>query len=149
MTDLKQIHGALTRDSNANVSWAFALAVQSFTRWPVDAYAVEADERGRLHTVCWIQGNTLGKLTAAGDDESPVITGAVQAISNIGAVQVAATVTDDDFGPGRARRAVTVALDGGEEIKVDVAKLRGQHLRERANEFIDALLSAVSRTRTS
>jgi hypothetical protein len=89
VTDLQQVRNALAGDSGTQVSWAFALAVHSFTRWPVDAFAVERDQNGRLRTVCWIQGNALGQLTADGDDDSPTINGAVLSIAKIDAVQLA------------------------------------------------------------
>ncbi|OQZ88034.1 hypothetical protein BST11_24920 [Mycobacterium alsense] len=120
----------------------FALAVHSFTRWPVDAWAGIRDGQGLLRTLYWIQGNTLGQLVAEGDENSLKVTGSVQQISNISAVHIAAEVSQDDFVVGRGRRSVTVKVDGAKDITVDVAQCEG-HLREQANAFIDTLLDAV------
>lgn len=121
----------------------FALAVHSFTHWPVDAWAGVRDEKGRLRTFYWIQGNTLGQLIAHGDENSLDITGSVQLISNVTAVRIAAQVNQDDFLAGHGRRVITIEIDGGADIVVDAERSTG-HLRERANAFIDALLTAVS-----
>lgn len=151
MTELEEIRNALSgagdavgfRPSRVQVTWEFVLAVHSFTRWPVDAWAGVRDESGKLSTLHWIQGNTLGTLSADGSDGQPTVTGSVQFLSNIGAVKIAAEVDENDFGPGRARRSITVNFVGGEDITLNVAETSG-HLREQANQFIDALLDAVS-----
>jgi hypothetical protein len=149
VTELEEIRNALYGESAFSrvsvVSWGFALAVRSFTRWPVDAWAGVRDANGRLRTLYWIQGNTLGQLTAEGDEDNLTIAGAVQPISKISAVRIAGQVNDDDLSAGQARRAVTVKVSGGDDITVDVAECKG-HLRVRANEFIDALLAAVSKS---
>jgi hypothetical protein len=57
-------------------------------------------------------------LTEKGDDVSPTITGAVGAISNIDAIEVAAKITrSGDSGTGH--RVVTVRLGAGDPIVVD------------------------------
>lgn len=145
MTEIEEIREALSGDrfsGEGSASLVFALAVHSFTSWPVDAWAALRDDQGRIRSLCWIQGNTLGQLVAEGDENSLSITGAVLPISNIKAVRIAAEVGEDDFLVGRGRRAITISVDGADDITLDVAKIRG-HLRERANEFIDALLDAI------
>lgn len=148
VTDVEQIREALSGDDRFSreqpASLVFALAVQSFTSWPVDAWVALRDKQGLLRTLYWIQGNALGHLIAEGDETHLDVTGSVQPISNINAVRIAAAVSQDDYSAGRGRRKVTVEVDGAQDITVDVAQCRG-HLRERANEFIDALLAAVSK----
>lgn len=111
MTDVEQIRTELSGDrfsQEPQASFVFALAVHSFTRWPVDAWAGMRDDQGRLRTLYWIQGNTLGKIVAEGDENSLTISGVMQLISNISAVHITAEVSLDDFVVGRGRRAVTV-----------------------------------------
>jgi hypothetical protein len=83
--DVEKIRDALSGDRFAQEpSLVFALAVHNFTRWPVDAWAGVRDEKGRLRTFYWIQGNTLGQLIAEGDENSLGIAGSVQLISRLG-----------------------------------------------------------------
>jgi hypothetical protein len=145
MVDLEEITDALrgnNRFAGIQVHPNFVRAVQSFTRWPVDAWAGVLNENGPLRTLYWIKGNALGQLAAEGDNEL-IVTANVWSISNIEAVRVVANVGEDDFLPGRPLRTVTVKVSAGEDISLDVAKCTGD-LRERANEFIDKLLDAVS-----
>lgn len=147
VTHVEQIREALSGDDRFSrypaASLVFALAVRSFTSWPVDAWVALRDEQERLRTLYWIQGNVLGQLIAEGDETHLDVTGSVQPISNINALRIAAAVSLDDYSAGRGRRIVTVQIDSAQDIIVDVDQCRG-HLRERANEFIDALLAAVS-----
>lgn len=146
VTDVEEIREQLSGakfSQEPQASSVFALAVRSFTRWPVDAWAGVLDECGRLRTLYWIQGNTLGQMFAEGDEDSLTVSGTVQLISNIRAVRIAAQVSLDDYGAGRGRRAVTIEVSDGQGITLDVGNCTGR-LRERANEFVDALLDAVS-----
>ena len=124
---------------------AFVLALQGFIRWPPDAFTVDRDQRNKVQTLYWIQGDAIGQLTAEGDDDSPTITGALRSLGEIETVYVGAKIIDNrDFGPGEVRRAITVRFRSGDEIKVDVASYANQHLRDRANEFINEILSAAA-----
>lgn len=143
MVELDEITDALSGNgfNRIRVNPMFVRAVQTFTRWPVDAWAGELNENGHLRTLHWIKGNLLGRLVAEGDGELSV-TASVWPIANI-AVGLAATVGEDDFFAGRPLRKLTVKVVAGDEISLDVGEVTG-HLRERANEFVDKLLDAVA-----
>ncbi|OQZ87669.1 hypothetical protein BST11_26890 [Mycobacterium alsense] len=145
MVQLEEITDALrggNRFEAIELNTNFVRAVQSFTRWPVDAWAGVLNEKGRLRTLYWVKGNALGQLVAEGDNELTA-TANVWSISNVEHVRVAANVADDDFVEGRPLRTVTVEVSAGQSISLDVAECKG-HLREHANEFVDKLLDAVS-----
>jgi hypothetical protein len=147
MNDVEAIRKELTGgdkwSSDGEVSSAFALAVNSFTGWPVDAWAGVRDEQGRLRKLYWVKGNALGELTAKGDQNALTVVGSMHLISNIRTVQLAAEVSLDDYHLGHGRRKITVVVDGGESLVVDVETCTG-HLRLRADCFIDALVTAMS-----
>ncbi|ORV98910.1 hypothetical protein AWC13_11945 [Mycobacterium kubicae] len=101
------------------------------------------DEQGRLRKLYWLKGNALGQLTARGDENGLTVTGSIHLISNIRTVHLAAEVTLDDYHFGHGRRQITVVVDGGEDLVVDVESCTG-HLRLRADGFIDALVAAIA-----
>jgi hypothetical protein len=78
----------------------------------------------------------------------PLWSSKVTTIGNAASPTLAGIAGDDDLSAGQVRRAITVRIDGADDIAVDVAECKG-HLRTRASEFIDALLYAVSGKRTS
>ncbi|MCV7380256.1 hypothetical protein H7K38_16555 [Mycobacterium alsense] len=107
MVQLEEITDALrggNRFEAIELNTNFVRAVQSFTRWPVDAWAGVLNEKGRLRTLYWVKGNALGQLVAEGDNELTA-TANVWSISNVEHVRVAANVADDDFVEGRPRCA--------------------------------------------
>lgn len=146
---IEQIRNELSGENKfsqeGEASAVFALAVNGFTDWPVDAWAGKRDGQGRLRTLYWIKGNTIGMLTAEGDSNSLAVTGWLIPISNIKAMRFAAKVSTDHYNLGHGEREITIEIEGYGDISLNVADVTG-HLRIRANDFINALLDAVGRS---
>jgi hypothetical protein len=144
VVEINELRDDLVGNSGAQVSMAFVLAMRSFTRWPVDAFATHIDSSKEVQTVYWIQGNAIGRLTATGSGDTPTLSGAVHSLLSLASVDLAGTIVDERFGPPEVRRAATLRFQDGDEIPVDVAACTNQHCRDRTDEFISGVLDAIA-----
>jgi hypothetical protein len=117
---------------------AFALAIRSFTSWPPDAWAVDIDH-GKVETVYWLQGESIGWLTAHRER----ITGAMCPATSVRQVKLLAQVTGDDVRPGEAVRSISISFANGNDVSISPGAYDSHYLRDRANEFIDKLLRLI------
>jgi len=144
VVEINELRDDLVGKSGAQVSMAFVVAVRSFTRWPVDAFVTHIDTSSELQTIYWIQGNSIGRLTATGTGDTPTLSGAVHSLSSLASVDLGGTIVDERLGPPEVRRAATLRFRDGDEIAVDAAASTNQHWRDLADEFINGVFDAVA-----
>lgn len=96
-TDVNDIRRALVGDSGIAITLEFVLAIRSFTRWPVDAFAVDVDQQRNVQTFYWLQGGSIGRLTATREDDNPNYAGVVRPVSAVTALTLFAKVIDENL----------------------------------------------------
>jgi len=133
---------ALIGDVGTDVLPGLLLALKSLTAWPVDAFAVDLKD-SRDQSVVWIQGNAIGILTATDNFDAPTLKAVVRPVRTIISVDVEPRFIDR-HPSASVDRNVAVVFTSGEPIKLDVGKFAAAHYRDRANEFIAAVLRAVA-----
>jgi hypothetical protein len=136
------IRNDLIGGAGKDVSPGLVLALKSLTAWPVTAFAVDLKDT-RDQSVVWVEGNAIGMLTATDNFDQPTLKAVVRPVRAIVSVDVEPRYIERDSSSS-VDLSVTVVFTSGEPIKVDVGKFVARHYRDRANEFIAAVLRAVA-----
>jgi hypothetical protein len=106
-------------------------------------YSVDLKDVGN-QSVAWVQGNAIGIITATGNFDQPTLKGTVRSVRAVASVDFEPRYIDG-FNRSQVDRSMTLVFNTGEPIVVDVGRFVAPHYRDRANEFINAVLRAVSR----
>lgn len=141
---LREVHAAVF---NTGVSPARAY-VQFFAaamQWPVVAFAPQTLHTAgdTEHRVTWLTGDAIGHAAYTRPSDTPEVTATVRPLRSVTSAVVGATVRDDGFSQSVVR-TLTVTFAEGDPIFIDVAKFSGGEQRRQADEFIDAVVGALS-----
>lgn len=118
----------------------------TFMRWPVDAFALRSasDNKRIEHHVTWAKGRVIGVVSYVDALDGPQVTAAARRVDAVTDVELGARVYDEGLKP-TSRPSMTLRFAAGDPITVDVAQLKSQAHRERAEGLIAYVLDTMGR----
>ncbi|PVA36492.1 hypothetical protein [Mycobacteroides abscessus] len=145
MINIQSIRSEIVGDSAATIPYTFVLAIVNHVRWPVDAFTIDAAENGSIETFYWVQGNVVGKMSAAGSQDVPDISGTIYPVSEISKVDIGGKVCRTNGGSEEFRRSLSIYFRGSDQptVTVNVSHHNNQILRIHANGFIESVLQRL------
>jgi hypothetical protein len=149
---LESIREAIIGTSSRSASTPFLMAIRAYTRWPVDAFSYEINNDRHERKLYWLQGNALGWLSVVGQTDTPVISGLIRPVTDIGRVTLLGSVDGAADGPGAVKRVLSISFRTPPEegvtspqlLEISTAGQLEPYVLDQTNKLIDAILDAVA-----